>query len=271
VPATCSDSTPWGTPVLLAGVNGTTSNEAEGRLSPDELTIYFMSDRAGGTGSNDIYMSTRASISDNFGTPQAVAGVNTTASDAWPSVTADGLSMYLESNSTGTYQVMISHRTTVIGQFPAPTPVANVNVGVSQGQPYILPDESVLYFAANPTSTVAADLFRSARGPSGQFGAPVAVSTVNTQSTEYAPVVTSDELTIYFASTRTDSPAKGNFDIWKASRASTSASFDPPVNVQELNTANTEWPEWMSPDHCRLYFSRSVANQKLYVASRSPM
>ena len=41
-----------------------------------------------------------------------------------------------------------------------------------------------------------------------------------------------------------------------ATRASRVVSFDPPVNVQELNTADEEFPSWISPENCRIYFSR---------------
>jgi hypothetical protein len=74
---------------------------------------------------------------------------------------------------------------------------------------------------------------------------------------------------IFFQSDRTDSPAKGGRDIWMARRSSTTASYDPPVNVQELNTAADEYPSWLSPDNCRLYFSRSgPTGDKIYVAER---
>jgi hypothetical protein len=53
-------------------------------------------------------------------------------------------------------------------------------------------------------------------------------------------------------------------------RASTTANFDPPVNVQELNTANEDWPDWLSPDRCRIYFERGgTSGRKIYVAERS--
>jgi hypothetical protein len=56
-----------------------------------------------------------------------------------------------------------------------------------------------------------------------------------------------------------------------AERASRTADFDPPVNVQELNTGADEHPNWLSPDRCRLYFQRyGATGYKIYVASRSP-
>jgi hypothetical protein len=43
--------------------------------------------------------------------------------------------------------------------------------------------------------------------------------------------------------------------------------------VQELNTTAVDWPDWLSPDRCRLYFSRTAdatsGTLSLYVATRT--
>jgi hypothetical protein len=162
--------------------------------------------------------------------------------------------------------VYVATRTTLIAQFSGAAQVANVSTGVESGQPFVLPDGSALYLF------IGADIYRAPLGASGQFDAPVALSTLNTSAVEYFPTPTPDELTIYFASTRTDSTAKGYFDIWMARRASRADDFGPPVNVQELNTALEEFPSWISPDNCRIYFSRSTSGtsgERIYVAERS--
>ena len=257
-------------PVLVAGINGTTGNNAEGRLSPDELTIYFYSDRGG---NDDVYTATRASTTDAFGTPQPLTSVNTTSAEGWPSVTSDGLTLFLESNVSGKYAVYVATRTTLVAQFSAPALVANLNFsGSDNGQSNVLPDESAIYFVSNQGGG-SYDVYRAARNSGGQFGTPAQVSTINTPSDEYAPTPTSDELVLYFGSARSDSPAKGGMDIWMAKRASTTDTFDPPTNVQELNTANFEWPDWLSPDRCRLYLTRTTGTvtspRSIYVATRT--
>jgi Tol biopolymer transport system component len=272
----CDITRAFGTPVLLAGVNSdstTVVNDDMARLSPDELTIYFTSDRPGGTGSNnDIYTATRTSRSAPFGAPLPLGGINTpAASEAWPTLTSDGLTLFFESTTSGSYQVLVATRTTLVAQFSAAVPVANLNAGPIDGQPFVLPDESALYFASSRTGTNGGlDLYRAARGGGGAFGTPAQLATVNTPSQEYAPTPTANELTLYFSSDRTDAPSKGDHDIWVSQRTSTSAAFSPPVNVQELNTAATEWPDWLSPDNCRLYFTRrETTGRKIYVAERA--
>jgi len=258
---TCDVSHPFGTPVPVPGLNAT-GNDAGARLMPDELTVYFQSDRSG---DRDIYMATRATRTAAFGTPQLVGGVNSVGSDAWPSPTGDGLMLFFETMRTGPNQVFVATRNTILAQFSGAAGVVNVSQGVESGQPYVIPSGRALYLF------IGADLFRAELGANAQFETPVAVSTINTPSVEYFATPTGDELTLYFASNRTDAPAKGNFDIWMARRASSTAAFDPPVNVQELNTANEEFPSWISPDNCRLYFSRGdAAGEKIFMAERAP-
>jgi hypothetical protein len=79
-----------------------------------------------------------------------------------------------------------------------------------------------------------------------------------------------DELTIYFASLRTDGGAKGNLDIWMARRSSVDEQFGLPRNVAKLNTPLSEYPTWISADGCRLYIAKGEANDSfdIYVATR---
>jgi hypothetical protein len=145
-------------------------------------------------------------------------------------------------------------------------------VGPFDYQPFLLPAGSALYFISNRAGSFnnSTDIYRAARGSTGQLDAPVQVSTVNTPSHEQTPVPTSDELVLYFASDRPDSPAKGGLDIWLTKRASPTDAFEPPVNVQELNTSGIEWVDWLSPDRCRIYFDRGGGtDNKAYVAERS--
>jgi Tol biopolymer transport system component len=247
--------------VLVDGVNGTTTVDRGARLSLDELTVYFHSNRGG---SLDLYTASRSTRAAAFSGVVALSTLNDPSSDdAWPTVTSDGLSLFFEAQRTGTPAVWVGARSTVVATFSAPAPVANV--GSMTAQPFVMPDGSALYFIVVP-----GDLYRAERGPSGQYGTPVMVTTVNTPSLEYTPALTPDELTLYFGSNRADPPAKGDFDVWMSTRASRTASWDPPVNVQELNTAAEELPTWISPDNCRLYFNRGTGgSSKVFVAERA--
>jgi len=261
----CSLSSPFGTPVLVQSLAGTSADDVAARLTSDELTVFFSSLRSGDW---EIYTATRQNVSSSFSAPSLVTAVNSTMADAFPSVTGDGLTLVLASaRNGGVSQILITQRSSAAGTFPAPTAVANVNAGANDNIPFILADGSALLFTSDRSGNF--ELYRSVKGPSGQFGEPTPIPVVNTPSNEFFPTVSSDDLAIYFSSARGDSPAKGGTDIWMAQRSSISGDYDPPVNVQELNTAADESPNWLSPDNCRLYFTRSGSTgNKIYLAER---
>src|SRR6185369_564415 len=76
----CNPTAPFGTPTAVAELNSTADDDRLS-LSPDELVAYFTSTRAGGMGGYDIYMATRASKSQPFGSIVPVGGVNTASND----------------------------------------------------------------------------------------------------------------------------------------------------------------------------------------------
>jgi len=81
------------------------------------------------------------------------------------------------------------------------------------------------------------------------------------------PVLSSDELTMFVSTTSTTSPVP---HIQSATRASMSANFGPLTPSHELDSAEGEYPTWISPDQCRLYLTRTVGGQTdIYKASRS--
>jgi hypothetical protein len=73
----------------------TSADEYNPQLTQDELGLYFVRN-PGALGAGDIYVTTRSSINADLGNPNLVANVNgATIGDFDPSVTADGLVMYL--------------------------------------------------------------------------------------------------------------------------------------------------------------------------------
>jgi Tol biopolymer transport system component len=77
-----SMAVPFGTPAKLA-LSLTGSSEETPRFSPNNKTLYFASDRAGGLGGLDIYSVTRLNPQSPWSMPVNVAGPSTTASEKW--------------------------------------------------------------------------------------------------------------------------------------------------------------------------------------------
>ena len=90
-------------------------------------------------------------------------------------------------------------------------------------------------------------------------------SLINGADDESFPVVTPDELTLYFSSNRAN--GAGLQDIYVARRASVSDNFGAPVNLAELNTGTNDFPTWISDDGCVLYLM-SGTMYDIYYATR---
>ncbi len=94
-------------------------------LSTDGLVLVFQSDRAGGFGRNDIYMSTRASLNDAFGAPVNLGPtINTDGNEENPSLSCDGKTLWFSSPRTGGlggYDIWYSKRVKESGAPSAPS------------------------------------------------------------------------------------------------------------------------------------------------------
>ena len=92
----------WGKPVNLGPPVNTSSWEGVPSISADGLTLYISSDRAGGSGQQDIWISTRETIDDPWSAPVNLGPTVNSASYEWSqSISADGLELYFSSGRPG--------------------------------------------------------------------------------------------------------------------------------------------------------------------------
>lgn len=212
--------------------------------------IYIESERggAGAGGGGDIFVASRATVGGAFGTATALAELNSPMLDGSPTVTSDALAIYFLSQRTGTQEIWTAQRATVAGAFGLPVQVAGLDSASHDTQPYVLPNGATIYYYA-----AASGIMRATRSAGGAFGTPVQL---NSNVVGQFPVVTPDELTIFFAKVVS---APTDFDIWMATRSSLGDGFGPaqPVTLSSgsLNTNQFQAPTWISPDGCTLYFS----------------
>src|SRR5437667_3596543 len=93
---------PWSAPVNLGPVINTAANEQHPAISKDGLSLYISSDRPGGFGMLDIWVSHRDSIGAPWGTPQHLGrNINSPGMDVAPNLTPDGHNMYFHSTGRG--------------------------------------------------------------------------------------------------------------------------------------------------------------------------
>lgn len=89
--------------------------------------------------------------------------------------------------------------------------------------------------------------------PGPMWGTPQPVASVNTADVETDPALSEDGLELLFAS---DRPGVGGFDIYRATRASTSVAFGSPSLVVPLASTADEYAPELTSDGLTLYFRR---------------
>src|SRR6266481_3413432 len=81
----------WSPPVNLGSAINTAAVEANPTLSPDELSLYFQSDRSLGYGGTDIWVSRRACETCPWEEPENLGSlINTSGNEGAPSISLDG-------------------------------------------------------------------------------------------------------------------------------------------------------------------------------------
>ena len=91
-----SNSDSWGTPVNLGPAVNTPANEAALWISPDGLTLLISSDRPGGFGNLDVWMTTRPYKGGAWGPPRNLGpSVNTSYADWITAISPDGRMCYI--------------------------------------------------------------------------------------------------------------------------------------------------------------------------------
>lgn len=98
-------SSPWGAPTagpFTANIN-TTSIESEPFITPDELQLFYVSNRPGTLGSSDIWWANRASTADPFSAPVNLSSINGAAIDSSPELF--GNTLFFTSTRGGSYDV----------------------------------------------------------------------------------------------------------------------------------------------------------------------
>ena len=74
----------WSVPANLGPFINSTASDQQPAISPDSLSLYFTSNRTGGVGGFDMYVSQRASVDGAWGSPVNIAALNTTSDEGNP-------------------------------------------------------------------------------------------------------------------------------------------------------------------------------------------
>jgi len=256
----------FGTPTNLGvPVNYGSALDGEPSISADGLSLYFVSIRTGGYGAGDIWVTTRASVSDPWGKPENLGpAVNSSAWDGEPSISSDGLSLYFgsqRSGGSGMADLWVTTRASVSDPWGQA-----VNLGPTINTPF---DDVDVCISADGLSLYidtfreggygSTDLWVAKRETlSDPWSEPINLGpTINTTESESAPSISADGLVLFFSDFFGPRPGGyGEYDIWMATRASVSDPWGEPKNLgPAINTSARDLHPNISADGSTLYFT----------------
>jgi hypothetical protein len=201
-----------------------------------------------------------------FGTPVAVAELNTADEDILTDMSPDELTAYVTTNHgvTGVHPFYAT-RASAGGTFGALTAVFPTgawddwNLGVSS-------DGLTAVVSSTRPGSAMSDLYVATRPNTfSAFGALGAAAGLDTAQDEQGPKWSADGKTLYFDSTRS-----GSRDLYRS--AVTAGAFGAPVAIAELNGPDLDAIPVLTPDELTIYFISTrapTADGDIYVATRT--
>lgn len=228
------------------------------RFTADELTVYFGSDRLGGSPPNEqkIFFAKRTSLTAPFGTPVPVPELDVPNFGEYsPTLTEDGLTLFLTLYD-GTPSIYASTRAST--SLPFSTPQAVPSMG-NLFHPYVT-QPGLRLLVTNGQTISEAVLASPTQAPTSFT--PVPFTGIPSGGFQI-PVMSADRKTFY---------GTNNGLIWRSHRVSDAVPFPAPVVVPELNEANANnGALYLSADNCRIYLGRITAanGPDLFVAERA--
>lgn len=203
--------------VNLGPVVNSPNRETGVAVTADGKTLYFVSDRPGGVGGRDIWVTT---LKDNKWTPPVSLGptVNSVADDGGMTTSADGKRLIFASNRPGGFGGEDLYMTTLVdGRW---TPSVNLGPGVNtpynEAMAYMTKDDRELYFHSDRPGGGPGD--RSiwmSKFQDGRWQPAVSLGPEINSRTASNAYLSSDGLTLLFSS----GIARVNERIMVASRA----------------------------------------------------
>jgi hypothetical protein len=217
----------WGPRTNLEAPVNTSSDEATPCMSADGLSLYFASNRPGGQGNIDLWVTTRETTSDSWGEPVNLGStVNSWADEAFPSISADGLELYFSEfrvyrpGGYGFGDLWVTKRPTKDDPWGAPVNLGDtVNGWYNDGGHFISADGLTLFFGSfpRPGGLGADDIWMTRRATdSDPWCTPVNLGPpVNSPFKDGLPSFSANGSTLYYFSDRPG--GSGDYDLWQAS------------------------------------------------------
>jgi len=275
----------WAQPVNLGAVVNSDSMDFGPAISKDGLSLYFNSNRPGGFGAQDIWVSQRAGLEGPWGPPMNLGQViNSANGEAVPAFSSDGHWMFFQSDRPGGFggnDIWVSYREHIKDDFGWQQPV-NVGAAVNtpfleQGAGYFQNEDAgspLLFFNSNRPGGIGGlnDIYVSQIFPDGSLSPASLVSELSSPADDNRASVRFDGLEVVLVSDRPGS--LDGFDLWVATRETVFDPWSTPTNLGPLvNSLSSDQNPNIAADGETLYFASNrhggVGQLDLYVTTRT--
>ncbi len=276
----------FGEPTNLGAMVNSSSADFSPSISADGLIFIFQSNRPGGYGRADLYVTTRETTSEPWGEPVNLGSpINSPQIDLSPSFSPDACTLYYGSYRPGGYgpcDIWVSTRATTDDAWDESVNLGpTINHSGYDATPFISEDGLELYFnsLSRPGGYGGDDIWVSTRETKeDEWGTPVNLGLpVNSAHEEVWPTLSADGLLLFFSSgvwVPDRNGGLGESDIWMTRRKSRDADWGEPVNLgSPVNSPDHEFTPVLSADGSTLYFAsnRSGGYHDLWQASIEPI
>ena len=279
----------WSQPTNLGAVVNSNANENWPAISPNGLSLYFASDRSGGFGLQDIWVTHRAKQDGPWEPPRYLGpNINTQFRDNSPTLSRDGHWLAFGSSriagrcrDDSNNEFFVSYRENTDDDFgwePAVNFGCEISgMGENAGLTLLEEDENgttTLYFSSDrPGGPGKFDIYVTGRRLDGAFGPPVVVPELSSARFDTGLSVRTDGLEMFLCWNSLHN-VFGDCDLWVSTRENTAQPWSAPKNLgKTINTAGTYASQpALSCDATSLYFSSNrpggLGAGDLYVTTR---
>ena len=259
----------FGTPVHLGPMVNSPYGDACAFMSTDGLEFYFGSDRPPATPNSmewDIWVSTRATIDDDWGPPvNPGTPLNTSYHEEPECISPDGLELYIDSSrpgGVGQEDLWVAKRKSKEDAWETPVNLGPlVNSSAHDFGAWISTDGLELYYNSMRGGYGGADLYMTTRATTAdEWRTPINLGAqVNSSTHDMYPTTSDNALWLLFSDYPGGAPRPGGFgggDIWMITRATILDPWGEPVNLgPPVNSSAGDVVPRISPDGSMLYFS----------------
>lgn len=263
------------TPVAVDALNVAFAADDDPTLTGDMLEIYFASTRLG---TEDVFVSTRASVEDSWDVPVPVDALNTIAQETFPEVSADGLVILLASNRAGGMgglDLYVARRGDRADPWPIPVPLEALNTAGDDYGATPTADLSQLFLCRVDAGGLGqSDVWQTSLDVQTFMTGPLSLQAELSSSLADCSSSTSPSVREIFVETTRPLDAMDfiqDFDVWTATREDAADPWGAPVRVDEVSTPDFQDADpWLSPDRRTLYMAsdRGDYDWDIYMATR---